>query len=352
MVILVVLLAVGGGIYFFTHRSPHELVLTGVVDGEEVAVESKITARVDRLNVREGDVVHAGDVVAVLDRSELDASLSAARALAAQAQQSVQQSNAQVGLLQAALPAAVAQARDQVSAAAAELEQAHATLTRVQANGDRVLQLAAQGIDSALQREQAQADLDSAHAGVRLAQGKLAAAQAALANALAQQRQVAVQRQQTDVLAAAQRAAQAQQQAASARLDQTALLAPLGGVVTLRAARAGEVVNPGSPVVTIFNLGDTWVQADIEETYADQVRLGERVRVRLPSGVEIPGTVFYKATEADFATQRDVSRTKRDIKTVALRVRVNNADGRLARGMTAWVVFPSPSVAHTGGGNE
>jgi len=341
-----VLLAVGGIIYFVTHRAPHELVLTGLVDGEEVAVESKITARVERLNVREGDVVHAGDVVAVLDRSELGATLAAAAAQAVQARQSVQQSNAQAGLLQAALPAAVAQAREQARAATAEQEQARATLVRVTANTERVVQLAQQGIDSALQREQAQADLDAARAGVRLADDRVAAAQAALANARAQQQQVGVQRRQSDVLAAAQLAAQAQQQAAAARLGQTELLAPLGGVVTLRAVRAGEVVNPGAPVVTIFDLHDTWIQADLEESYADLVRLGQAVRVRLPSGAVIPGTVIYKATEADFATQRDVSRSKRDIKTVALRVRVDNADGRLARGMTAWVIVPLSTGGH------
>ena len=46
--------------------------------------------------------------------------------------------------------------------------------------------------------------------------------------------------------------------------------------------------------------------------------------MRLPSGTEVTGPVIYKAVEADFATQRDVSRTKRDIKTVAIRVRVAN----------------------------
>ena len=54
--------------------------------------------------------------------------------------------------------------------------------------------------------------------------------------------------------------------------------------------------------------------------------------------------MIYKAVEADFATQRDVSRTKRDIKTVAIRVRVNNPDGKLALGMTAWVMLPVPAL--------
>jgi HlyD family secretion protein len=62
--------------------------------------------------------------------------------------------------------------------------------------------------------------------------------------------------------------------------------------------------------------------------------------VRLPSGVEREGTVIYRGVDASFATQRDVSRTKRDIKTFEVRLRVDNSDRRLALGMTAYVVLP------------
>jgi HlyD family secretion protein len=52
--------------------------------------------------------------------------------------------------------------------------------------------------------------------------------------------------------------------------------------------------------------------------------------------------VFYRGADASFATQRDVSRTKRDIKTFEIRLRVDNADRRLAVGMTAYVELPTP----------
>ena len=70
--------------------------------------------------------------------------------------------------------------------------------------------------------------------------------------------------------------------------------------------------------------------------------LGQKLTVRLPSGVELPGTVFYRGVDAGFATQRDVSRTKRDIKTFEVRLRVDNRDRRLAVGMTAYVLLPVP----------
>jgi HlyD family secretion protein len=91
-------------------------------------------------------------------------------------------------------------------------------------------------------------------------------------------------------------------------------------------------------------LSSTWVNADVEETYADLIKMGQNLTVRLPSGAEVTGPVIYKAVEADFATQRDVSRTKRDIKTVAIRVKVANPNGELPLGLTAWVMLPVPAL--------
>jgi HlyD family secretion protein len=108
----------------------------------------------------------------------------------------------------------------------------------------------------------------------------------------------------------------------------------------VRAALPGEVVTMGQPVVTIINPDDLWIRVDIEETYIDRVRNGDTLTVRLPSGTERKGTVFYRAVDAGYATQRDVSRTKRDIKTFEVRLRVDNSDRRLAVGMSAYVVVP------------
>ena len=112
------------------------------------------------------------------------------------------------------------------------------------------------------------------------------------------------------------------------------------GTVDVRVARQGEIVNPGQPIVTLINPDDLWIRADIEETYIEHVRLGDQLPVRLPSGEARMGTVFYRAADAGFATQRDVSRTKRDIKTFEVRLRVDNKDRRLAVGMTAYVDLP------------
>ena len=135
-------------------------------------------------------------------------------------------------------------------------------------------------------------------------------------------------------------AASAQRAKADVRLHYTQIAAPIGGIVDVRAVRTGEYVTPGQPVVTLINPDDLWVRVDVEETYIDRVRIGDTLTVRLPSGVERAGRVFFRGVDASFATQRDVSRTKRDIRTFEVRLRVDNADRRLAVGMTAYVTLP------------
>jgi HlyD family secretion protein len=67
------------------------------------------------------------------------------------------------------------------------------------------------------------------------------------------------------------------------------------------------------------------------------------MRVRLPSGDILEGQVFFKGVENDYATQRDVSRTKRDIKTFAIKLSVPNPGRLLFTGMTATVLLPPPA---------
>ncbi|MFQ5694811.1 MAG: HlyD family secretion protein, partial [Terriglobia bacterium] len=116
--------------------------------------------------------------------------------------------------------------------------------------------------------------------------------------------------------------------------------APIGGVVSVRAARAGEVVQVGQAIVTLIKLDDLWVRAVVPETYVNRIRLGDRFPVRLPDGESVEGEVFYRGAESEFATQRDVSRTKRDIKAFAIKLRIPNPDRRLYAGMTAEVLLP------------
>jgi len=384
LIILTVLVAIVALIWWEERPRPQTLVLTGTVDGNEVVVGSKITGRIVNLAVDDGQRVNAGDLIAVLDQDELQADKGAATHAIAQARASAQQSAAQTELLQGTLPtkvqqasaqveqtqaqfqqnqAQVAQAQAQLQQAQAQVVQTQSAVAKAQDNYNRIRPLVEKDInppqdlvtaktdlDSAKANEQAaQANVEaarkavaSAQAGGEATQRAIAAARAALAESQNEERQITVQQRQTEAMRAAAAQAEANGAAADARFNQTRIYAPASGIVTLRAARQGEVVNPGNPIVTLFDLSSTWVDADVEETYADLIKMGQNLTVRLPSGAEVTGPVIYKAVEADFATQRDVSRTKRDIKTVAIRVKVANPNGELPLGMTAWVMLAVP----------
>jgi HlyD family secretion protein len=386
VILLTVLVAVGLAIWWEERPRPQTLVLTGTVDGNEVVVGSKITGRIVSLAVDDGQRVNAGDLIAVLDQDELRADQGAAGHAIAQARANAQQAAAQTELLESTLPTKVQQASAQVEQTQAQLQQNQAQVAQAQAqllqsqaqvaqtqaavakaqdNFNRIRPLVERDINPPQDLVSARSDLDSAkanqqaaeagaeasrravssaQAGVEATQRSVAAARAALSEAREEERQVTVQQRQTDAMRAAEAQAVSNAAAADARFGQTRIFAPASGIVTLRAARQGEVVNPGNPIVTLFDLSSTWVVADVEETYADLISMGQTLRVRLPSGTEVSGPVIYKAVEADFATQRDVSRTKRDIKTVAIRVRLANPDGKLALGMTAWVILPVPAL--------
>jgi len=166
---------------------------------------------------------------------------------------------------------------------------------------------------------------------------------AAVAVANANAEHVAVQQSRVRTTQQQREAATAQSKRADVRLSYSEVRAPVDGIVDIRAAREGEVVNAGQPIITLINPDDFWVRVDIEETYIDRIRLGDQLKVRLPSGEERMGTVFYRAMDASFATQRDVSRTKRDIKTFEIRLRLDNSDRRLAVGMTTYIELPVAS---------
>jgi multidrug resistance efflux pump len=152
--------------------------------------------------------------------------------------------------------------------------------------------------------------------------------------------QVAIKQSQLTATRQQHAAADAQRAKADVRLAYAEIHAPIGGLVDVRAARAGEVVGAGQAVVTLIDPDDLWVRADVEETYIDRVGIGTKLTVRLPSGETREGTVFHRAADAGFATQRDVSRTKRDIRTFEVRLRIDNSDRRLAVGMTAYILLP------------
>jgi HlyD family secretion protein len=339
--LLGVLLIIAAAYYFFSTDRSSDLVLIGTVDANQIVVSPKIGGRVERLAVNEGDQVKAGDTIAVLDSQELTAQRQAARAMVASLRSQVAQTRATEEQTAGETSSGVANARARLLGAQATLAQAQADLQRIQDDSRRAIELARQGIDSQQQADQAAAQLKAQQAAVRAAEDQVRAAQADLNTALARTQQTHAAESTVASTRAQVLNAQAQLEAAEARLGYTKVTAPVGGIVTVRAAREGEVVNMGQAIVVITDLNDTWIRAAIPETQASHIALGDELKVRLPSGDVIPGKVIFKAPEADFATQRDVNRRKRDIKAIVIKVAVDNTKKTLVPGMTAEVLIPN-----------
>jgi multidrug resistance efflux pump len=338
--LLVLLLAAGAGVYAYKRMGPTALVLTGIVTTNDVIVSPQIGGQIAQLLVGEGDAVKKDQLVAVINPDELKADT-------AYFAQNVEGMSSQIRESEAALrlqerqtidqirqaESTLASIEAQVEAAVADVEQARLTFTRTQ-------NLSRQGVVSPQELDAARTALTAAQAKLDALKKQVEAQRATVALARSNAEQILVRRSQVQTSEHMQAAATAQRTKADVRLRYTEIHAPIDGIVDVRAVRVGEIVAPGQPIVTLINPDDLWVRADIEESYIDRVRLGDTLTVRLPSGVEREGTVFYRGADAGFATQRDVSRTKRDIKTFEVRLRVDNRDRRLAVGMTAYVLLP------------
>ena len=276
-IILLLLAALAVGIYYSLSRSENKLVLTGIVTTDEVMVSSQIQGQLQRLLVKEGNTVTNGELLAQIQPQEWQASLDFYKGSEKQA--------------------------------AAQLIQAKADLENASLNFKRIEGLYSNKVESVEAYDQARTTYDAAKAKVESIESLI-------------------------------QASRAQEEKAKVQLGYTEIRAPVNGIVDTRVALQGEVVKPGEAIVTLINQDNLWVRADVPETYIDGIRLGDQFKVTLPSGAVREGTVFYRGVDADYATQRDVSRTKRDIKTFEIRLRCDNRDRALAVGMTAYVTLP------------
>jgi RND family efflux transporter MFP subunit len=277
VLVLTLLAAVIAGVYSALLRPPAEIVLTGVVTTDSVIVAPEIQGRLERLCVQQGDTVTNGQLLAQIQPEQWQADTDF---YASSQQQST-----------------------------ADLAQAQADFENARLNYDRIQGLYSNHVESAQADDASRAAFESAQARVESVTKQI-------------------------------QAVTAQKQKAQVYLNYTQITAPTNGIVDTRTALQGEFVNPGQAIVTLINPDDLWVRADVEETYVERIHLGDRMQVRLPSGATRTGTIFYRGVDADYATQRDVSRTKRDIKTFEIRLRCDNSDRALAVGMTAYVTLP------------
>jgi multidrug resistance efflux pump len=334
-------LVVGG--YAFFPSAP--VRLAGIVSANEVVVSSTAGGRLAELKVDESDAVVPGMLVAVMDQRELAAARSHEQGLIDQLTARLRQTHDIVSATERRTTGDVSRAEAELEAARGDRAEAASDLDQKRADAARGDELGAGGIIARQQAEQLHSAASAAASRVQALDDRVRAAEARLALARAASLDVVVASSDVAQTAAQIRQAQAALAEAEARLKDTEILAPIGGTVSLRVARQGEIVRAGDPIVVLIDPDDVWVRVEVDESRASAIAVGQRVPVELPSGERLEGRVIQIAAEGDFATQRDASRWTRDIRTIGFKVSVPNRSRRLHPGMTAYVLLPAQPAA-------
>ena len=295
---------------------PKEAVIQGDAEAAEYRISGKVPGRIEAFYAAEGDMVHKGDTLVLIDSPEVRAKL--AQANAAYAAAAAQRNKANTG------------ARKEEIAGAYEIwQKALVGKDIAKKTLDRATRLHEQKVISDQKFDEATAQYNAA---------------AATAEAAKSQYDMAVKGAREEDKAAAialvDRANGAVMEVKS-YLSELKLTSPVDGVISARYPHVGELVGTGSPIMTVTDLSDMWFTFNIREDKLHSMKSGDKLRLSIPAldGKEIDATVTYIAARESYATWRATKETDQyDAKTFEVRaVPVSKVEG-LRPGMTAIVV--------------
>ena len=363
--VFVVAFFVWRGFFASPSLPPGIVAVSGRIEGDDSAVAPKTAGRLLDIRVREGDMVKAGDIIAVLDDEQIRAREDAARAMLVSAQANTKVAQAQIGVLQQQLEqdqlltgqanldaqGRVRQAEADLAAAQSDLAQQQAAYDLASFDRDAYTKLAQSGAVSERQGKQAVATADqdaaavaAARRRVEAAQGALTTAQANLANGgirqsqvLGVQKQIAEQEAQIASLNAATQEARAQLAEAEANRQDLTVRAPFNGTVMTRTAEPGEVVQAGTAIITLLDLSQVYLRGFIPEGEIGKVKVGQPTHVYLDSNPKQPLDAYVSRIdpEATFTPENTYFRDDRVKQVVGVKLQLKAGIGFAKPGMPA-----------------
>jgi HlyD family secretion protein len=353
-------------VFFASPSLPPSIVaLSGRIEGDDSAVAPKTSGKILEITVREGDTVTAGQVIARLDDAQVRAREEQARAGLVQAQAQMQSARDQIAVMQEQLrenqvqltqsttdaEGRVTQAEADLTAAQASLKEQQAALRLAEFNRDAYTRLAKSGAASELQGLQAEVQADqqaavvaSSQKQVESAKGALTTAKANLDNPKIRDAQTAATRrqiiqQQAQIAAARAETAEAQAQLTQAEADRADLtvLAPFSGTVITRAAEPGEVIQAGTPVITLLDLSKVYLRGFVPEGEIGKVKLGQPCHIFLDSAPNqaLNGYVLRIDPQATFTPENTYFRNDRVKEVVGVKLQLTQGIGYAKPGMPA-----------------
>lgn len=291
----VITLVVLGSLYAFRHEDE---TLEGQADVTEYRVSSKVPGRIKRFYVEEGQYVHAGDTLAVLEAPEVAAKLQQAEA--AESAAAAQSQKADNGARQ-----------EQIQGAFDMWQKAKVGVTIAQKSWVRVKRLADEGVLPAQKLDEVTAQRDAAIATEKAAKSQYDMAvngarieDKEAARALVHQAQGAIKE-------------------VNSYIKETYLVASADGEVTEIFPSVGELVGTGAPVMNIALMNDIWMTFNVREDQLNTFRMNKTIHVNIPAiDKEVEAKVFYMKDLGSYATWKATKTTGQfDMKTFEVKVR-------------------------------
>ena len=290
-------------------RDPEEI--QGEMEVEEYRVSGKVPGRILALLAKEGDFVHAGDTLAIIEAPEVNAKMvqaqSAADAATAIAQMT--QNGAR---------------KEQIQAAAQILEQAKAGLEIAEKSYNRMKKLHEEEVISAQKFDEAEAMYKSAQAQVKTAQSNY---QMAVNGARDEERRAA---------AATAGQARGAVQEVQGYVRETIQRAQMAGEVTDVYPKVGELVGTGTPIMSIAMMDDQWATFNIREDQLKGMKVGQEITVRIPAlDIESKMKITSMKDKGSFAVWKSTKASGQyDQKTFEVKARPSQAIDGIRPGMS------------------
>jgi HlyD family secretion protein len=316
-IVILLAAAVAAGVYYYPRLTQkaapvNQLTLSGNIEAHESLVGFKVPGRIVELPVEEGQQVAQGALLARLDDADL--------------KQRIRIDEATVGVRESNLALTLAGTRQQeVKAAQQTMIDAEADLAQKKLDNERTQKLFAKDEVSAQERDLAATALQRSEAIFKAAQQRYSEAVEG-----SRKEDIAIARANLNQAGASLGLSQV-------NLNYSILRAPSAGVVTVRQAELGEVVAPGSPVVTIADLDHIWLRAYIAETDLGSIHWGQDAVITTDTypGKQYHGRISFIASTAEF-TPKSVQTFKERVTLVyRIKIDIDNPNHELKPGMPA-----------------
>jgi membrane fusion protein (multidrug efflux system) len=308
LLLAAVLVLIGGG-YFVWRALQYEDTDDAQIDAHIMPLSARITGQIEEVQVVEGQLVHAGDVLVTIDRRDYKIAVAQAQANVADAQATAASSRWNVPITSVSTSSnlvsaetAIVNAEAGVAASEQNLESAKAAAEQVEANAaksdadliryrqlvakeDISRQLYDQANATALANRaavvSAKASILAAEQTLRQQQGKLLQAKADLRTAQTAPQQVSATRAKADAADAQTMQRKAQLDQAELNLSFTVIRSPVTGIIGKKSVEVGQNVSVGQELVDVVPLEDIWVTANFKETQLEHMEPGQPVEIKV-----------------------------------------------------------------------